>query len=575
MTDQHRTLLAAWKGLGFDPAYIRFDRRPRSAADFWISPFDMFAIAGILIDEAAVYRHVFSAEDGAEGWFGIKITPDLREEIKKVGEDWRENASDGTPEAIHQWWSALWQHRGMPVATPQRGEEPPEWWLPALKLFLASDEAARGLDKEYNNFLSLGLAGDFEGVDDDEHAFVAIESLSDADLAIVRVLPKQQTPSVGCSMRSLSMHLALLRSGDELAIDWTFHTRSNSALRPKTSNGVSLAEPLNLILLPWPYAVSATEFRAGPVRARALNREESTETAAPWGWFDLKPQWARLNHDRLFDFVDGLLRAARRSVGPVHGVILPELALDWDAFLALAKHLEREPDLEVLISGSTEEAYTQKPGNHVHGAYFKLSHKDDVLLTTRAKHHRWKLNRDQIRAYSLGASLDPAREWWEHIELLNREMNFVSLRPDLVLTTMICEDLARIDPCQHVLRATGPSLIVALLMDGPQLSSRWPGRYATILADDPGSAVLTLTSLGLIERQNASGSYGHSNRKIALWKDEITGFREIELSQGADAMCITVSQTPMVDRSLDGREDKRKSLSLSGVTPLKSDAPRP
>lgn len=30
-------------------------------------------------------------------------------------------------------------------------------------------------------------------------------------------------------------------------------------------------------------------------------------------------------------------------------------------------------------------------------------------------------------------------------------------------------------------------------MDGPQLGSRWPGRYAGVLADEPGCSVLTFT----------------------------------------------------------------------------------
>ena len=48
-----------------------------------------------------------------------------------------------------------------------------------------------------------------------------------------------------------------------------------------------------------------------------------------------------------------------------------------------------------------------------------------------------------------------------------------------------------------MLRAVGPNLIIALLADGPQIASRWPGRYAAAFADDPGSSVLTLTSAGM------------------------------------------------------------------------------
>jgi len=70
---------------------------------------------------------------------------------------------------------------------------------------------------------------------------------------------------------------------------------------------------------------------------------------------------------------------------------------------------------------------------------------------------------------------------------------FYVFRYGMSMATLICEDLARIDPVQTVIRAIGPNLVIALLMDGPQWQRRWSGRYATVLADDPGSAVLSVT----------------------------------------------------------------------------------
>jgi hypothetical protein len=37
-----------------------------------------------------------------------------------------------------------------------------------------------------------------------------------------------------------------------------------------------------------------------------------------------------------------------------------------------------------------------------------------------------------------------------------------------------------------------------LLLDGPQLGSRWTARHASVVADDPGSAAITLTSYGMV-----------------------------------------------------------------------------
>ncbi len=55
-------------------------------------------------------------------------------------------------------------------------------------------------------------------------------------------------------------------------------------------------------------------------------------------------------------------------------------------------------------------------------------------------------------------------------------------------------------PGATILRAVGPNLVVCLLLDGPQSKERWSTRAAAALADDPGSSVLTLTSLGMLRR---------------------------------------------------------------------------
>ena len=71
-----------------------------------------------------------------------------------------------------------------------------------------------------------------------------------------------------------------------------------------------------------------------------------------------------------------------------------------------------------------------------------------------------------------------------------------TFRRKSIFSALICEDLARSEPCHSAVRSVGPNLVFVLLMDGPQIASRWSARYATSLADDPGSAVLTLTSRG-------------------------------------------------------------------------------
>lgn len=79
-----------------------------------------------------------------------------------------------------------------------------------------------------------------------------------------------------------------------------------------------------------------------------------------------------------------------------------------------------------------------------------------------------------------------------------------------------------------VLRRVGPSLVVGLLLDGPQLPQRWPARYATVLADEPGSAVLTLTSFGMVARSRPPGRT--RSRAVALWS--VLALRRVEQLYG-------------------------------------------
>ena len=163
-----------------------------------------------------------------------------------------------------------------------------------------------------------------------------------------------------------------------------------------------------------------------------------------------------------------------------------------------------------------------------------------------------------MQSYGL-TGLDQTKSWWERLDILSRSLDLLVYRGKSTLTTLICEDLARVDPCQAVVRAVGPNLLIALLMDGPQIGERWPGRYATVLAEDPGTSVLSLTSFGLMARQNRLGKFGQSS-SIALWKDEKNGPQKLELHRNAEAMVLELTPALKQERTLDGRLDDGLSL---------------
>src|SRR5262249_11552078 len=120
------------------------------------------------------------------------------------------------------------------------------------------------------------------------------------------------------------------------------------------------------------------------------------------------------------------------------------------------------------------------------------------------KHHRWSLDGDQIYQYHLGGVLHPDVHWWEAIEVPRRQVQCreVAERP---VACLVCEDLALNSDIANLIQSVGPTIVIAVLLDGPQLTSRWAARYASVLADDPGSSVLTLTSYGMAQRSRPQG----------------------------------------------------------------------
>ena len=151
-------------------------------------------------------------------------------------------------------------------------------------------------------------------------------------------------------------------------------------------------------------------------------------------------------------------------------------------------------------------------------------------------------------------------------------VQFLELGGGITVVAVVCEDLARLDAVADLLRTVGPTLVLTVLLDGPQLASRWTARYASVLADDPGSAVLTLTSLGMVERSRPPGSA--PSRVVALWKDPTRGIREIAVDPGAEAVMLSTSVAPAARHSADGRwpADDTTQLRDVGVHQLRAAA---
>jgi hypothetical protein len=478
------------------------------------------------------------------------------------------------------------------------------WWAPAMRLLVTADTASTGIGfrprsptdpasatadggTRYPTWVQLtvhatiaskGTADDTGGGSRDL-PFITTVTSELFDSSAGSVLPKTRTSPMGCTLRSLTHHLALLPPSGTVEARWRVPGRRPPPIGDRTS-GRFVPRPLNLVLVPFPYRVSPKSF--GKIGHCPGDK---------WGYFHLDQSWLRkdgLPNDaadpknlkkksrrELSSFVQSIVDSAADELGEVHGVLFPELALDWDSFEEISTDLLAHAGnpFEFIVAGLSEMPPDEPRGSKGKGtpcnyaAFRGRIPQNDVsdpdrstgappewdIRGGREKHHRWKLNQSQIERYGLASRLPHDSNWWEGIPVSRRVVEFFEIRDGSSMTVLICEDLARADPCQTVVRAIGPNLVIALLMDGPQRVFRWPAHYAGVLADDPGSTVLTLTSFGLIDRGLVTDET--RSRSIALFKDCKSGARELQLPSGCHALAIRLEAEAKTEHTLDGRGD--------------------
>lgn len=486
--------------------------------------------------------------------------PAVREEFRRAGREWASTLP--VPDVVKRLWQQLVAAGNEPVhCSPIQTDPFPAWWTVALALLIISDDACDGIgygpavDYKKNWVSAVVLAvmwrkneRAYKAASGKKRTAIVSEDLPSlcflADPDVVCVQPKVRTPAVGCTLRSYSHNVALLPPRGIVSTGWQ---NPPAAFR---SEDVSSA--LNILIIPYPFSIRAKWFSGVALADKSVRSNGGDE----WGWFHLKQEWLS---DDIVTFTSALIREAENDVGTIHGVLFPEYALNWLTFAKIKDRMLTEfPNLEFLVAGSSTNCIDE-PGNFVISAVFFDVAKSkarasarSALVSSRWKHHRWRLDEPQISNYALGSALDPRVLWWEAIALGPREIDFTVFRASSAFTTLICEDLARSDPCHGVLRDVGPNLVFVMLMDGPQLKGRWSARYSTTLADDPGSSVLTYTSLGLIKRSNESGRYDPSS-VVGLWKDDTGKTEEIKCPDGNHGVVLSLSDATVSEMSLDGR----------------------
>lgn len=529
---------------------------------FW--PPDVFAIAATLTSLSGCYsRPPFTSHCAP---FCVFDKTHL-ENVRRNGRTW----SDGKfPREVTNLWKRL-----VGAGDEDVLKSDGDWCEAAIKLITIADEASVGIgfiseeQKEFSfaDYLFNQHLRQQDVIKKGRRRFKLNPRFDLPNLPLtlcwmvppseVCVQPKARTPQVGCTLRSLTHHLALLPPAGEIVTSWLFGV---PAAR-------STGEPLNLLLVPFPYHIDGSCFHG---ESDEFGDGKSRFFLLQQNW--LNWQGRKLSDRQISKFLIELVKKAENEVRTVHGVILPECALDDSQVNAVAKDLGRRTELELFVSGVFRPP--QRKGFAENAVYTTLFYQQRILTDWKqSKHHRWNLDRNQIHRYHLGDALKPTGIWWEKIEIHPRTCTFYVFRHGASLVTLVCEDLARIDPVQVALRSVGPNLVVVLLMDGPQIERRWPGRYATVLADDPGSAVLTLTCFGMVRRSIMPGD--QEPAQIALWKEPGGVAQELKLPKNSHALLLTLTQSWETGYTLDGRSDREGTmrLSLSGVRGVTHNAP--
>lgn len=512
--------------------------RHDSSVPAW--PADVFGICMCMLLKSGAYVEALShwppAGRSAGNWAKF---------ARGLGEEWRAGYFGGlVPAEVTTAWNKLLHYESVGISEIQRY---PALCQNLVQLCAIADEACEGVgipldqgvriknsEQKFYNFADGLLSEEGYG----SSLGVEVPALK------ARVLPKMHTPQNGLTVRSLSHHLALCMATD---------IKARWILTPEKR--VS-QDSLNVLVIPWPLDMMPSQFReTEPLRSEMRNMPRHR-----FGFFTVE---SRNNPKILIKHIKDLFAVAEQRLGSVDWVVLPEAALTPEDYAALKKSLASKKC--VLISGIGGASTPDKRGEN------RIDIDIPLLETlTQRKHHRWKLDFSQIKQYGLGSRLNTERAWWEHIDLADRELMFLSLRPWLVMSVLVCEDLARPDPVGDLVRAVGPNLVLALLMDGPQLKDRWGARYATTLADDPGCSVLTVTSTGMSRLSQPASGLSRS-RVVALWKDALSGApKEIELEAGADALALSLSVHYREEWSADGRTDDESTsyVILSGIHPI-------
>lgn len=535
-------------------------RQPPVTCPIW--PPDIFAVVATIVDRSGSYTEFSPDRDE------LILHEQYLDRIDAIVKSW---VLLSVPDAVTLQWDALVNNFGNVDLSEVKDK--PDLLNILLVLLASADEVSQGLgwerdrlnpDTHWSDFAQAVFLNSLED-DDGARANLSVVlphwprslcSIIAPDRVVV--LPKSITADKGCTIRSLSHNLSLLPCHTRLDAEWRLVTREVNE---------RLNDDVRLLLVPFPFDIPDGSFSLAAKRTRLKN--DTTHAA----FFRLHQQWLNsetgerlTGADLAKNLILPLLVEATAAAGGLvpHGVVLPECALDEDTVVELAPLLA-DAGVEFLIAGVLE--FNQVKERWLNKAYTLFL--QSGVGRPQSKQHRWRIDKKQADSYGIRFDGDDPNneQWWEDIDVSERLLPFYAFRKDTSLVTLICEDLARMEPAMTAIRAVGPNLVVALLMDGPQLGGRWPGRYAAVLADEPGCAVLSLTCAATVDLSNknhkASKPDADTKRAVARWtqsRDLLS--KDLELDDGAVGILLTLESYQKHQTTLDNRSDHKNSREL-------------
>lgn len=573
----------------------------KSTSNLWkivpLFPTDLFAVCAYLLKISNSYQAFISGEDNSDAPEGsITIREEFIDQWIYYGAEWRRDINYSSTHLQADWEKLSIVHAKCKAKHRSKmisNDVETDWRWIAYKLMVIADEASktlgvsvRDIDKNQtkvknsnkgssaSSTISIDWMSEFYDLiyleamtENDGNRFTASDPAASAtffaDDRVVCVQPKSRISDVGCTTRTFSKYLSLLPPSWHIRASWQVPLTVSKKTTKK----------LNVLLVPFPYSITDDFFSTTEIKSAEIGK-------VSWGWFEYINK--TLSHEgfkEIFtDFIKHLVAKCKNK--DVHMIVFPELSLDYEVYNNLVTAISTDlafKNIEMVIAGSNDNCEKRK-GNYSLVTEFNNIQVEGTQKTRRAsitnsspKHHRWRIEKLQIESYGLQNVLDPSTNWWEKIRIRKREVKMVMFRNVSAFGVMICEDLARSEPAHDVFRALGANIIFGLLFDGPQTKSRWSSKYAASITEDPGTAVVSLTSHALMKRsyetykktkeykeKSKNNTNDDSCWSIALWQNDSTDREEsqqIEIicPQGKHAVLVTLEMGVTIDQTIEGR----------------------